>query len=53
MRGWAFASVCGTSGEMSPITRDNIADNALLSPELLFPDLNVFATEMPYDSQRL
>lgn len=35
------------------ITRDKIADKALLSPELLFPDLNVFARKMLYDSQGL
>lgn len=35
------------------ITCDKIVDKALLSPELLFPDLNVFARKMLYDSQGL
>lgn len=33
------------------ITCDKITDKTLFSPELLFPDLNVFAREMPYDSR--
>lgn len=40
MHGWVLAMFNGSLGGMSP---DKSTDNALLSPELLFPNLNTFA----------
>ena len=53
--GEVFASFSGSSVLLPDltITRDKVADEAALSPELLFPDLNVFARKMLYDSQGL
>lgn len=39
-QGWVLAMFNGSLGGMSP---DKSMDNALLSPELLFPNLNTFA----------
>lgn len=40
MHGWVLAMFNGSLGGMSP---DKSIDNALLSLELLFPNLNTFA----------
>lgn len=40
MHGWLLAMFNSSLGGMSP---DKSMDNALLSPELLFPNLNTFA----------
>lgn len=40
MHGWVVAVFNGSLGGMSP---DKSMDNAVLSPELLFPNLNTFA----------